>query len=87
MHRYVALRKKLLGLEELHMYDVYTSVVKGVAVQRRSKIVHRMINQIRALFFIRCFLQQIMRQQSLIASGSNLRTRHLSRLGRSTAVI
>ncbi len=30
MHRYVALRKKLLGLEELHMYDVYTSVVKGV---------------------------------------------------------
>ena len=30
MHRYVALRKKLLGLEELHMYDVYTSIVGGV---------------------------------------------------------
>ncbi len=27
MHRYVKLRKKALGLEELHMYDVYTSMV------------------------------------------------------------
>ena len=27
MYRYVALRKKLLGLDELHMYDVYTPVV------------------------------------------------------------
>ena len=27
MYRYVALRKKLLGVEELHMYDVYTPVV------------------------------------------------------------
>ncbi|MBR0230666.1 MAG: oligoendopeptidase F [Clostridia bacterium] len=31
MHRYVALRKKLLGVEELHMYDVYTPIVRGVA--------------------------------------------------------
>lgn len=30
LHRYVALRKKLLGLEELHMYDVYTPLVAGV---------------------------------------------------------
>ncbi|MTI79949.1 MAG: oligoendopeptidase F [Firmicutes bacterium] len=30
MHRYVDLRKRLLGLEELHMYDVYTPVVKDV---------------------------------------------------------
>lgn len=30
MHRYVALRKKLLGLPELHMYDVYTPLVAGV---------------------------------------------------------
>ena len=32
MYRYVALRKKLLGVEELHMYDVYTPVVKDAAV-------------------------------------------------------
>ncbi len=28
MHRYVALRKKLLGVEELHMYDLYAPLVK-----------------------------------------------------------
>ena len=28
MHRYVALRKKLLGLEELHFYDIYTPLVQ-----------------------------------------------------------
>lgn len=27
MYRYVALRKKMLGVDELHMYDVYTPVV------------------------------------------------------------
>ena len=27
MHRYVGLRKKLLGVDELHMYDVYTPMV------------------------------------------------------------
>lgn len=30
MHRYVALRKKMLGLDELHMYDLYASIVKDV---------------------------------------------------------
>ena len=30
MYRYVALRKKLLGVDELHMYDVYTPIVSGV---------------------------------------------------------
>ena len=30
MHRYVRLRKKLLGVEELRFYDVYTSLVEGV---------------------------------------------------------
>ena len=30
MHRYVRLRKKLLGLDELHFYDVYTSLVADV---------------------------------------------------------
>lgn len=29
LHRYVALRKKLLGLDELRMYDIYTSMVPG----------------------------------------------------------
>ena len=27
MHRYVSLRKKLLGLDELHMYDVYVAMI------------------------------------------------------------
>lgn len=30
MHRYVRLRKKLLGVEELHAYDLYTPIVAGV---------------------------------------------------------
>ena len=30
MHRYIRLRKKLLGLDELHFYDVYTPLVKDV---------------------------------------------------------
>ncbi|MFA4886242.1 MAG: oligoendopeptidase F [Desulfotomaculaceae bacterium] len=30
MHRYVALRKKLLGLDELHMYDLHTPMVKDI---------------------------------------------------------
>ena len=30
MHRYVSLRKKLLGVEELHFYDVYTPLLSGV---------------------------------------------------------
>lgn len=30
MHRYVRLRKKLLGVEELHFYDVYTQLIPGV---------------------------------------------------------
>ena len=28
MHRYMKLRKEVLGLDELHMYDVYTTMVK-----------------------------------------------------------
>ena len=31
MYRYVDLRKKLLGVDELHMYDLYTPLVEGVA--------------------------------------------------------
>lgn len=30
MHRYVKLRKKALGLDELHMYDLYTPIVKDI---------------------------------------------------------
>jgi oligoendopeptidase F len=33
MHRYVALRKKVLKLEELHMYDLYTPLVKDVKMK------------------------------------------------------
>ena len=33
MYRYVALRKKLLGLEELHMSDVYTPIVADATVE------------------------------------------------------
>ncbi|MCR5031378.1 MAG: oligoendopeptidase F [Lachnospiraceae bacterium] len=32
MHRYVRLRKKMLGVDELHMYDVYTPIVKDYEV-------------------------------------------------------
>lgn len=30
MHRYVSLRKKLLGVDELHMYDIYAPLVQNV---------------------------------------------------------
>lgn len=30
LHRYVALRKKVLGVDELHMYDLFTPLVKEV---------------------------------------------------------
>ena len=30
MHRYVRLRKKLLGVDQLHFYDIYTPLVKDV---------------------------------------------------------
>ena len=31
LHRYVRLRKKCLGVDELHMYDVYVPMIEGVA--------------------------------------------------------
>ena len=31
MYRYVALRRKLLGVDELHMYDVYTPIIADAA--------------------------------------------------------
>jgi len=32
LHRYVELRKKTLGLEDIHLYDLYIPIVEGVAV-------------------------------------------------------
>lgn len=31
LHRFVGIRKKFMGLKELHMYDLYTPMVEGVA--------------------------------------------------------
>ncbi|MGA8942742.1 MAG: oligoendopeptidase F [Thermoactinomyces sp.] len=31
LHRYMSVRKKALGLEEMHMYDIYTPLVKEVS--------------------------------------------------------
>lgn len=31
MHRYVKLRKKCLGVDELHMYDIYTPMIADAA--------------------------------------------------------
>ena len=31
MHKYVSLRKKLMGVDELHFYDIYTNLVPGVS--------------------------------------------------------
>ncbi|KML38611.1 oligoendopeptidase F [Cytobacillus firmus] len=33
LHRYVKLRKKVLGVKELHMYDLYTPLVKEVKME------------------------------------------------------
>ncbi|MFC0189113.1 oligoendopeptidase F [Fictibacillus aquaticus] len=33
LHRYVRLRKKALGVDELHMYDLYTPLVKDVKME------------------------------------------------------
>lgn len=33
MHRYVRLRKKLLGVDELHMYDLHTPIVQNAKIE------------------------------------------------------
>jgi oligoendopeptidase F len=33
MHRYVSIRKKLLNLDELHMYDLYTPLVQDIKME------------------------------------------------------
>lgn len=33
MHRYISLRKKIMGLDELHMYDIYTPMIKAEKIE------------------------------------------------------
>ncbi len=33
LHRYIALRKQVLGLEELHSYDLYVSLIEGIDIK------------------------------------------------------
>lgn len=33
MHRYVGLRKQLLGLDEIHIYDLYTPIIKDIKLK------------------------------------------------------
>src|SRR5690606_30703025 len=33
LHRYLALRKKLLGVDELHMYDLFTPLVEEIDME------------------------------------------------------
>ena len=33
MHKYVSLRKKMLGVDELHMYDLYTPIINEVKME------------------------------------------------------
>ncbi len=33
LHRYTELRKELLGLDDLKMYDLYTPLIKDIKVQ------------------------------------------------------
>ena len=41
MYKYVRLRKKLLGVEELHMYDLYTPIVSDAYLLLLSLQQHR----------------------------------------------
>lgn len=34
MHRYIAIRKKALGLDDLNMYDIYTPIVKDIDTKK-----------------------------------------------------
>lgn len=43
LHRYVDLRKKVLGLDELHMYDLYTPLVKEVKMEVKYEEAKEMI--------------------------------------------
>ncbi len=45
MHRYVKLRKKALGLDELHMYDVYASMVSDYKVDIPYEDAKKMVKE------------------------------------------
>ncbi|MHB8171359.1 MAG: oligoendopeptidase F [Thermincolia bacterium] len=45
MYRYVALRKKALGLDQLHMYDIYTPIVKDVEMKTPYQEALTMVEQ------------------------------------------
>ena len=34
MHRYISIRKKALGLDDLNMYDLYTPIVKDIDTKK-----------------------------------------------------
>ncbi|MET3728960.1 oligoendopeptidase F [Fictibacillus halophilus] len=43
LHRYVRLRKKALGLDELHMYDLYTPLVKDAKMEVSFKEAQQLV--------------------------------------------
>jgi oligoendopeptidase F len=43
LHRYVGLRKKALGLDELHMYDLYTPLVKDAKMEVSFKEAQQLV--------------------------------------------
>lgn len=43
LHRYIKLRKKVLGVEELHMYDLYTPLVKDVDMKIKYEEAKEMV--------------------------------------------
>lgn len=48
MHRYVSLRKRILGLDELHMYDVYVPMIsdvdKKIPFEEAKKVVYEALS-------------------------------------------
>ncbi|MCP2033301.1 oligoendopeptidase F [Planomicrobium sp. HSC-17F08] len=50
LHRYAALRKEVLGLDQVHMYDMYTPLVKEVKMEiPYEKATHTMLSGLSAL--------------------------------------
>ena len=45
LHRYVALKKKALGLQEMHMYDLYVPLIRDVHIEVPYKDTPAMIKQ------------------------------------------
>lgn len=45
MHRYVVLRKKLLGVDELHMYDIYTPLIQDVKMDMPFEEACKMVTE------------------------------------------